>query len=362
MKHIAIDLGGRESQICVRDQTGQIVEEGKSATSKLGQFLQKQSKSRVVLEASSEAFFVADAALKAGHEVRVVAATLAPALGVGSRGVKNDRKDARVLSEASTRVDLPSIHIPSQTSRELKAFCASREATIRARTLIVNVIRSWARTIVLGLGGTPETLSARVLEATAKTDSPCPPHIEAILVTLDHLNEQIKSADRELKQLAQASAVCRLLMTVPGVGPVTAVRFLAVVDDVARFENAHALESYVGLTPGQKQSSSQNHKTGLTKAGSPRLRWTVVQAAWSAYRTRPNDPMVLWAKEIQKRRGKMIAVVALARKLIGILYAIWRDQQPYDPRKGAAAMTVSQEPETVMGGVSVLREAHQPLE
>jgi transposase len=118
---------------------------------------------------------------------------------------------------------------------------------------------------------------------------------------------------------------------------VTALRFAAAVDDIARFPSAHLLESYVGLVPGERQSSERQQRLGITKAGPTRLRWALIQAAWSARNSRPNDPMVLWSREVEKRRGKKVAVVALARKLAGILFALWRDQSVYEPLRGATA-------------------------
>src|SRR5438046_1402861 len=114
MEHLAIDLGGRESQICVRRSDGTIVEERRVATAALARYLGKRPPSRVIVETCTEAFSVADAALSLGHEVRVVPATLVGALGVGQRGIKNDQRDARMLSEASCRIDLPSVHVPSK--------------------------------------------------------------------------------------------------------------------------------------------------------------------------------------------------------------------------------------------------------
>lgn len=127
MKHIAIDLGGRESQICVRSEGGEILEERRHATARLGNFLLEREPSTVILETSCEAFAVADLARRGGHDVRVVPATLVRALGVGKRGTKTDVLDARVLSEASCRLELPSVHVPSMRSREVKAACTSRE-------------------------------------------------------------------------------------------------------------------------------------------------------------------------------------------------------------------------------------------
>src|SRR2546423_12651639 len=108
-------------------------------------------------------------------------------------------------------------------------------------------------------------------------------------------------------------------MTVPGVGPITAMRFVATLDDIKRFSTAHDVQSYLGLTPGENSSSTRRQRTHLTKAGSPQMRWLLVQAAWSAQRSAPMHPMVVWTKQIAERRGRRIAAVALARKLAGIL-------------------------------------------
>jgi transposase len=117
VQHIAIDLGGKESQICVRSETQDILEEKRFLTKRLGEYLAKQVASRVIVETSAEAFAVADLGRKAGHDVRVVPATLARSLGVGARGIKTDRRDAQVLSEVSCKVDLRSVHIPTEKAR-----------------------------------------------------------------------------------------------------------------------------------------------------------------------------------------------------------------------------------------------------
>ncbi len=146
MKHIAIDLGGMESQVCVRDPDGSLQLEGKRRTRDLDLFLNGREKSRVIVETSAEAFKVADAALAAGHEVRVVPATLVRVLGVGSRRTKTDARDAQILSEVSCRIDLPSVHIPTQVARERRPLCTLRETLVGARTQLVNSVRGYLRT------------------------------------------------------------------------------------------------------------------------------------------------------------------------------------------------------------------------
>jgi transposase len=338
MDHIAIDLGGRESQVCVRSADGQIKEERRVKTEELAAYLAKRPAGRVVMETCAQSFGLADAALAQGHQVRVVAATLVRSLGVGARRTKTDRRDAQVLSEVSCRIDLPSVHIPSTTSRQRKSMCGMRDVLVRARTSLINSLRGWLRTQGQRVKiGSVKCFAERV--RALYTGQELPVYVERQLETLKLLMTQTEAADRELAELAKSDPVCRRLMTVPGVGPVTAVRFVAALDDVQRFAKAHAVESYLGLVPGEDSSSERKRRTSITKAGPSALRWTLVQAAWAARRCRRTDPMLLWAREVEKRRGRRVAILALARKLAGILFALWRDGSVYASERGASVMT-----------------------
>jgi transposase len=271
-----------------------------------------------------------------GHDVRVVAATLVRSLGVGQRGLKNDVRDARTLSEVSCRIDLPSVHIPTVVSQEVKAICVSREALVRMRTQLVNRVRSYLRSrIGHHLRATPETLPSKVRRVLLADAEGLPAHVERVLVVLETLREQIREADAELKALARADMRMQRLMSVPGVGPVTAARFVAALDDVDRFPNAARVASYLGLIPGENTTGFRAKRTRLTRAGAPQVRWDLGQAAWSLYLHRPNDPMVQWAKQVAARRGAQVAIMALARKLAHVLYALWKHGTTYNPARGA---------------------------
>jgi transposase len=337
VQHVAIDLGGRESQICVRDATTKIVEERRVLTRRLGEYLSKQGRSRVILETSTEAFAVADAAMAAGHEVRVVPATLARTLGVGAHGIKTDRRDAQALSEVSCKIDLRSVHVPSKQAREWRALLSSRDALVTARTKLFNTLASQLRGRLVQLGKRLSgTTPARLRELWTQLEGMVPAHVERLLVVVEELHRQVLAATREIARLAKEHEVCRRLMTVPGIGCITALRFVATIDDVTRFSTAHAVQSYLGLTPGENSSSTRSRRTALTKAGSPQMRWLLVQAAWTTRRTAATHPIGLWAKKIAERRGSAIATVAVARKLAGVLFAIWRDKTTYDPTRGTA--------------------------
>lgn len=332
MQHLAIDLGGRESQVCIRDERGKILRESRVLTAQLQAMLGQQPPSRVVVETCSESFTVAGWARACGHEVRVIPAAAVRALGVGARGLKNDVRDAQVLSDVSTKVDLISVHVPSDLARERKARCTAREALVESRTKLVNTVRSFLRQRVSHVRCTPETLPTKVRSMLVGSNEGLPSYIEHLLQAIDTITLQINEADRELSELAKQDKTCRLLMSIPGVGPVTATRFVAAIDDPGRFRNAEHVCSYLGLTPGENTTGFKTKRTGITKAGAPNVRRTLAQAAWSLWRTRPNDPIVQWAQAVADRRGKLKANTALCRKLAALMFAMWRDGQPYNPK------------------------------
>jgi transposase len=356
MDHVAIDLGGRESQICARSSSSEIKLEKRVPTKGLKEFFAQIEPSRIIMETCAEAFAVAALAKDAGHDVRIVPGTLVRSIGVGQRGIKTDVRDARCLSEASTRVELASVHIPSKASREMKSACGMREALVASRTKLINNVRGWMRGQLTRIrGGATETFPARLREHCSSNGIELQACVVRQLHAIESLTAEIEAADVELADLARKNDDCRLLMTVPGVGPLTSIRFLAAVDQVTRFRDAHQLESYFGMTPGERSSSDTRHRTSLTKAGSKKVRWLLIQAAWTAYRCRGSDPMVLWAKRIAKKGRLNLAIAALARKMVGIMFAILRDKKSYNPTRASAVRPETTEISIVAGGSDLVR-------
>jgi transposase len=341
VEHIAIDLGGRESQVCIRSPDGRILKEERVLTRDLQRVL-SEVKGRVIIETCAEAFRIADLAQELGQEVRVVPASLVRTLGVGARKTKTDRRDAQVLSEVSCRIDLPSVHVPSQWSRETKSLCGMRDGLVQSRTQLINTVRGWLRGGIqrLATKGT-KTFPRRVRALLEKAGRPVPSYVDRQLGMIEELSKRIAEADEEVKQRVQESEVCRRLNT--AVGPITALRYAATLDEVSRFSGAHQVEAYLGLTPGEDSSSDRKRITSITKAGSSALRWTLVQACWSVWRTRPKDPLSLWADEVARRRGRRVAIVAMARKMAGILYAMWRDGTEYNPARTNRPLDVEEQ-------------------
>jgi len=212
--------------------------------------------------------------------------------------------------------------------------------------MLINTVRGWLRTQLIRIpGGSKFTFPRRVRETLLALPDGMPTGIERQLVVIDELTAQIRVADGEIKQLAQGNETCRLLMTAPGVGPLTSLYFYTVVDDVSRFKGAQALQSYLGLTPGEHSSSLRKSRTSITKAGSSQVRRVLVQACWAASTFRKKDPLVQWGAQVAARRGKKIAVVAMARKLSGILFAMWRDNRAYNRQLVREGLTASESAE-----------------
>jgi transposase len=219
----------------------------------------------------------------------------------------------------------------------------AREALVDCRTKLINTVRGWMRGELLSVrSGGVRTFADRARERALDRPEGLPAYIERLLVSIEQLNDQIAAADAEMKTLAHESELCCRLMTVPGVGAVTAVRFVAAVDDITRFPNAGSVESFLGLTPGEHSSSTRKARLGITKAGPADVRKLLSQSAWCFWRVRPEDPAPAWASRVAARRGRPIASVGLARKMAGILYAIWRDGTVYEPGHAAQVLEEAQ--------------------
>ena len=171
--------------------------------------------------------------------------------------------------------------------------------------------------------------------------------VTPLLLVMKALNEQIKEADRKLAQLVKEDAVVNRLCSVPGVGPVTAVTYVATLDEVSRFGDPKQVRAYLGLVPKEDSSGERCHRGKITKAGNSRARWVLVEAAWVLLRTKKPETEALrrWALAIAQRRGKRIAAVALARRLGGILYALWRDGTRFDPEVVTGAGAIASQPQ-----------------
>ncbi|OGK87942.1 MAG: hypothetical protein A2X52_22830 [Candidatus Rokubacteria bacterium GWC2_70_16] len=268
-----------------------------------------------------------------GHEVIVGDPNFAPMYATRTRKVKTDRRDARALRDACLLGAYRPAHRLSDPQRHVRGRLTVRDSVVRTRTRYIALIRALLRQQGSRVpSGSAEAFVQRV--AAMPLPGRLRSTIAPVLALMRPLNTQLAYSDQAIAQLAAQDARVQRLRPVPSIGPVTATAFVATLDDVQRFRHAHQVEASLGLVPRERSSGETQRRGHITKAGHARVRWLLVQAAVSILRRRPptTDALRSWALRIAARRGKQIAVVALARRLAGILYALLRDGTVYEPR------------------------------
>jgi transposase len=335
MDTIGLDLHKRESQLCIGRDDGS-VEERRIVTSRerLTAALGDRPRARILLEASTESEWVARHLEGLGHEVIVADPNFAPMYATRSRRTKTDRRDARTLMEACRLGAYRPAYRLSDARRHVRAELAVREALVRTRTRYLALAKALVRRDGLRVAASESHLVAKRIAALDLSDA-LSAELLPVFEGLVPINEQIAAADRRLTALARTDPEMVRLATAPSIGPITASAVVATVDDIARFESAHHFEAFLGLVPGERSSGEKRRIGRITKAGNARVRYLLVEAGWRILRAKDPETAALraWGLGIADRRGKRIAVVAIARRLAGILYAMWRDQQSYDGTK-----------------------------
>jgi transposase len=333
MRHVALDLGSKKTTYCEVSQ-GEVVQRGavtqvETLSTVLGP---EQPEATVAIEACREAWYVYDLLQSWGNRVVLVDTTRSRQLGIGRHGRKTDRIDAEVLARALERGGIPAAHVLSPERRELRRVLGIRRALVETRAQYVTTVRGLARENGIKLGDCRiHNFAARVRGVMQR--EPSLQVTEPLLKMLDLVCRELEGVEAELTQLSAREPVIQHLCTVPGVGPVVAAVFVSVVDDAKRFQRAHQLESYLGLVPGEHSSGGKRRVGAITKKGNSYLRGILVQASWALLLgADDDDPLKRWTEAIAARRGKRVAVIALARRLAGILWALWRDQSVYDPQ------------------------------
>jgi transposase len=337
MRKVALDLGARKTAYCeVKD--GALVQRATvtsvdSLSSLLGP---KEPPAVVAIEACREAWHVHDLLRSWGNEVVLVDTTRSRRLGIGQHGRKTDRIDAEVLALALERGGIPMAHVLSPHRRQLRRWLSVRRALVESRANLVTTCRGLAREQGVVL---PKCQAAVFAKKARQSAGKAIEVIAPLLKQLETINPELEAVETKLAELCAKEPVVELLTTAPGVGPTIAASFVSVVDDAKRFRSSHHVESYLGLVPSEDSSGGGRQRLGaITKKGNAYLRALLVEGAWSILqRVDRNDPLRLWAEAVAERRGRKVAVTALARRLVGVLWAMWRDSKPYEPSVLATA-------------------------
>jgi len=331
MRTVALDLGNRIS-FCEVSQ-GRVI--ARKTVGKLTDLMAELGPgtppARAAFEACREGWYVFDQLRAWGHDPVMVDTTRVKRLGIGQHGRKTDRIDAEVLARAVESGSLPVAHVLSPHRRALRKQLSVRKGLVEMRTGLISTIRGLLRAndgIRLG-GCEAEQFHKHVQKASLNEEQRL--LIKPLVELLEQLGPKIDEVDNQLEALSAQEPIILNLKTTPGVASVVSAAFVSVVDNPGRFRTAHQLEAYLGLVPLEKTSGKR--KLGsITKQGNPYLRSLLIQSGWTILRKNdPNDPLNLWAQGVLARRGKQVAVVALARRLVGVLWALWRDGTVYDP-------------------------------
>jgi len=342
MNYVGVDLHKKVITACVMDANRKIVREVKlhpAEPHRIVGFFESLGEYEVVLEATSSYYWFVELLGPTASEV--VLANPAKMRVIAESTKKTDKLDARTLAEFLARDMIPRAYMPTPRQRRHRALVRHRRWLRGEATALKCKIRH----VLSDYNADRRDLfSAGCGEAylkTLKLNDADRFVLADLWRALEGVEKRLKRAAAKIKAFAEkaprAEAEARALVkTAPGVGTVTAEVVLCELGDVRRFRNAKAVCAYAGLAPAVRQTGGKKSKDGhITKQGSGLLRWALVEAAW-----RLVGSSVQWARtyqRIKKRSGAKRAIVAVARKLLCVLYAMLRDSKPYHSAAATAA-------------------------
>lgn len=332
MRSIGIDLHKRSMTTCVIDKIT-----GETFTSrflcqdeaKILAFFEKQRPFEVVIEATATYEWLWT--LLEPVAARLVLAHPKKLRIIAESKKKTDRFDARTLSMMLAKDEIPEAHRPTPRQREYQQLVKHRCSLVRKRSQIRTQVRSILanrnldRPGIFSQKGYAYFFEVKLPQA----ESFC---LKELLSLLDTIEEHIENVSKELRKFREAAPAAdrknhEIVKSVPGVGDITADVVLSSLGDVARFPSIQKVTAYAGLVPGVRQSEKKRRELGITKEGPRILRWALTQAAWRATRY-----SLYWQSvftDIAKRRGRKRAIVAVARRLLGVIYTLLKKGESY---------------------------------
>lgn len=343
---VGLDVGDRRSHYCVLDLDGGVVAEGDVKTTEAGLrvLFEGKGRMRIALEAGTHSPWISRLLTALGHEVLV--ANPRKLRLIAESDAKHDRADARLLARLA--LVGPALLSPIQTrSAQTQidlTLVRAREVAIQTRTKLVNAVRGMVKSTGHRLPASPTLTFAR------KATAACPEALQSALLALIRLVEtltaEIAAYDRLVVETARAYPETQAIQTIHGVGALTAVAFVLVLNnDRARFTRSRDVGCYLGLRPKQRDSGMRSPELGITKAGDPLLRRLATQSAQYILGPFGQDSALRrWGLSLASRgakNAKKRAVVAVARKLVVLMHRIWITQEVYDPMRGVRVASVA---------------------
>lgn len=335
---VGVDLAKNVFEIALADDRGHILERHRLSRARFDRFFVNRGACRIVMEACGSAHHHARRLSSQGHEVVLLPAQYARAY---VRRNKTDAADAAALIEAARCPDIRPVPIKSVDQQALQQLHRLRSQWMAARTRRINFLRGCLREFGLSVPLGARRAVQAVREALAIPSGPVPlllhAHLLELLAEIDSLEQRCQHLERELRRLNERDPVVERLMSIPGIGTLTATALRASVVDVQRFPSARHFASWLGLTSREHSSGERRRLGRISKEGDPYLRTLLIHgaravllAARSAQRRGSSlDRLRSWALELQERRGHNKAAVALANKLARIVWATWRHERDF---------------------------------
>jgi transposase len=336
---IGIDLGDRQSDLCILDGRGEVMVRTKAATTKVGlaKALKRHGGARVIVEVGTHSPWVSRLFEELGHEV--VVANAARVRRIAEMEDKSDRIDAELLARlgrADVKILRPIKHRGEQVQRD-RALLRVRDELVRTRSSLVTQARGIAKSLGERLPRCDAQNFAKRLDREELRD--VFPGFGTLLRAVGELTQQIKALDAEIEEVSrQRYPETARLRQVTGVGPITSLTYVVTIEDPGRFVRSRDVGPYLGLRPKRRQSGKADPELRISKAGDPYLRRTLVQAAHYIIGVHgPDTALRRFGERIKSRGGRSAtkrAAVAVARKLAVLLHRLWVTQEKYEPLRG----------------------------
>ena len=340
-----LDVSLEETAVCVVDEAGRIVREARIASEPeaLVAFFRASGMAmeRVGLEACSLTAWLQPGLSDKGIPAICIESRQAKA-AMGAMPNKTDRNDARGIAQITRTGWYRAVHVKSPACRCWRALLTARRLVLNKRRDVENELRALLREVGLKVG-TPsrKDFAARVRELAA--DDPVLASLaESLLCVVEVMTREVERLTKRVLDEVRVEPTCRRLMTVPGVGPLTALAFRATIDQPNRFRKSRDVGAHLGLTPRRYQSGETDVQGRISRCGDELARTALYEAAHSLLiRSTKWSALRAWGMNIAKRRGMARARVAVARKLAVILHRMWADGSEFRWGKKAATTTAA---------------------
>jgi transposase len=243
---------------------------------------------------------------------------------------KTDENDAEGLAQVMRTGWYRAVHVKSLDAHRARALLGARAHLVGMTTRLSNMIRGVLKTFGLLPGAGRGLRFDRKVEALLEGAPDLQQIVRPLLITWRQLREQIAVFDKAVLQQVRTDPVCRLLMTVPGIGALSSLAFVTTVEEPNRFRRSRAVGAHLGLTPRRYQSGEMDRSGHISRCGDGLARTLMYEAAVVIlHRVKRPLHLKVWAEAVERRAGLGKARVALARKLATILHSVWRSGQPF---------------------------------